>query len=238
MPWRDRLSVLEARGRHCGAPGASCDERGSIAAEPRGTVSEWLTAHGQREKLRAWLWEPLAVAALNQSPDVAAAAPFVRVLAEMFGPNAADSALVLPTTPLHEMYAEPARALHRSHAAERFASMRWRASSSSTDGAGVDIRGERIATSRVIAAVPWFDLGRLFGPAPPPHSAPFWLSRRAWSRCRSSPSISGTTAGDGRLVRRTAGTRDAVGLRQAARVRRRRVASVARFERRDAADRR
>ena len=59
--------------------------------------------------MREWLWDPLAVAALNQSPDDAAAAPFVRVLAEMFGPDAAAAALVLPTRPLHQMYAEPAR---------------------------------------------------------------------------------------------------------------------------------
>ncbi len=35
--------------------------------------------------LRELLWEPLAVAALNEALDVAAAMPFVRVLGEMFG---------------------------------------------------------------------------------------------------------------------------------------------------------
>src|SRR3954466_14729049 len=34
-----------------------------------GTVAEWLDRHGQRGRLREWLWEPLAVAALNQAPE-------------------------------------------------------------------------------------------------------------------------------------------------------------------------
>ena len=49
------------------------------------------------------------MAALNQSPKEAAAGPFIRVLAEMFGPSRADSSLVLPLKPLHEMYALPAQ---------------------------------------------------------------------------------------------------------------------------------
>jgi zeta-carotene desaturase len=43
---------------------------------------------------------------------------------------------------------------------------------------GVDIRGERIATSRVIAAVPWFDLARLFV-APPTQLAGVLASANA-----------------------------------------------------------
>jgi hypothetical protein len=35
---------------------------------------------GQTPRLSEVLWEPLAVAALNQSPHVAAAGPFVEVL--------------------------------------------------------------------------------------------------------------------------------------------------------------
>ena len=38
------------------------------------TVSEWLRAQRQTDRLCEWLWRPLAIAALNQSADVAAAA--------------------------------------------------------------------------------------------------------------------------------------------------------------------
>ena len=44
----------------------------------------------------------------------AAAAPFVRVLGELFGPRVEDSAIGLPTVPLDELYAEPAARIHRS----------------------------------------------------------------------------------------------------------------------------
>ena len=170
LPWRDRLSVLRLAGplrraRH------EWQRTGSVTAHPSGTVSEWLIAHGQGDMLRSWLWEPLAVAALNQSPSVAAAAPFVRVLAQMFGPDPHDSALVLPIRPLHEMYAEPARRFIESHGGEVRVNALARVVVEHGRVSAVDIRGERIAASRVIAAVPWFDLGRLFGAVPPPQLA-------------------------------------------------------------------
>ncbi len=167
IPWRDRLAALRLAGPLRQAR-RQLSETGSVVAEPRGTVSEWLAAHGQREKLRAWLWEPLAVAALNQSPDVAEASPFVRVLAEMFGPDASASALVLPTRPLHLMYAEPARAFIEAHGGEVRLNALARVIVEDGRVRAVDVRGDRIKTRQVIAAVPWFGLRRLFGGAPPP----------------------------------------------------------------------
>ena len=167
IPWRDRLAVVKLAGPLRQAR-RELQQKGTVSAEPRGTVSDWLVAHGQRQKLRAWLWEPLAVAALNQSPDVAAAAPFVRVLAEMFGPDPAASALVLPTRPLHHMYAEPARAFIEARGGEVRVNALARVVVEHGRVRAIDIRGGRIDTSRVIAAVPWFDLRRLFAGAPPP----------------------------------------------------------------------
>jgi zeta-carotene desaturase len=161
LPWRDRLSALRLAGPLRAA------RRGDL---PSGvTVSEWLTASRQGKKIRRLLWEPLAVAALNQPPDEAAAAPFARVLAEMFGPDASAAAIVLPTCPLHQMYAEPARdhitarrGEVRTNALARLVVERDRVSA-------VEVRGERIPAARVIAAVPWFALRQLFaGGVPPP----------------------------------------------------------------------
>lgn len=178
LPWGDRMSVLRLaaplrRARH------QLRRTGSVTAHPNGTVSEWLIAHGQRETLRSWLWEPLAVAALNQSPAVAAASPFVRVLAQMFGPDPHDSALVLPARPLHEMYAEPARRFIESRGGEVRLNALARVVVENGRVCGVDIRGARIEATRVIAAVPWFDLGRLFGAVPPPQLAPVLSSAAA-----------------------------------------------------------
>jgi hydroxysqualene dehydroxylase len=175
IPWRDRLSVLKLalplrRAR------LELERTGAVTASPDGTVSEWLIAHGQRRRLREWLWEPLAVAALNQSPAVAAASPFVRVLAHMFGPDRRDSALVLPVRPLHEMYAEPARAFIESRGGGVRVNALARVVVEDGRVSAIEIRGERIATRQVISAVPWFDLARLFSPAPPLALAPLVAS--------------------------------------------------------------
>jgi squalene-associated FAD-dependent desaturase len=168
MGWRDRLAVLGLAGPLRRAR-RELKQSGRVTADPAGTVSEWLAAHGQRGKLRTWLWEPLAVAALNQSPDQADAAPFVRVLAEMFGPDASASALVLPTRPLDQMYAEPARHFIESHGGQIRLNALGRVVVEDGSVRGVEVRGTRIQTTQVIAAVPWFDLRKLFaGTAPSP----------------------------------------------------------------------
>lgn len=51
------------------------------------TVRQWLARYGQAPRLCELLWEPLALAALNQSIDHAAAAHFAGVLQKMFGPD-------------------------------------------------------------------------------------------------------------------------------------------------------
>jgi squalene-associated FAD-dependent desaturase len=132
------------------------------------TVSQWLHAHGQSAALTEWLWEPLAVAALNQSIDEAAAAPFVRVLAEMFGPDADASALVLPNRPLHLMYAEPARAYIESRGGTVCRGTLARIAIEGSGVAGVHVRGDRIAAPAIVCAVPWFAMRSVFGSEVPP----------------------------------------------------------------------
>ena len=141
---------------------------GTVSTKPGETVSDWLENHRQGEKLRSWLWEPLAVAALNQPPDVASSQPFLRVLAEMFGRDPAAAALVLPSVPLHLMYAEPARAFITSRGGEVRTNALARLIVQDGRVAGVEVRGERIPCATVISAVPWFALRTLFGGAVPP----------------------------------------------------------------------
>jgi squalene-associated FAD-dependent desaturase len=160
LSWRDRLSVLRVAGplmkarRSGGDPVVSAFSR-------KETVDAWLTRHGQRGRLREWLWEPLAVAALNQAPAEAAAEPFVKVLAEMFGPRRSDSSLVLPLRPLHEMYALPAKRYVESKGGEVRVNSLARIRMAAGRIASVDVRGEPLPISRVVAAVPWFALGPL-----------------------------------------------------------------------------
>jgi len=157
LEWRDRLQVLRVGRALLRA------RKQRIDTGETETVAEWLTRYGQRGRLREWLWEPLAVAALNQPPSEAAAAPFLRVLAEMFGPDPTDASLGLPVKPLDEVYAVPAKQYIeardgevRTHALTRVHLNRDRV-------ARIEVRGEQIQANTVIAAVPWFSLQSLVG---------------------------------------------------------------------------
>ncbi len=166
MPWRDRVAAMKLAGPLHRAR-RELLQTGKVSAVPPGTVTEWLAAHGQRRRLRDWLWEPLAVAALNQSPDLAAAAPFVRVLAQMFGPDPTAASLVLPLKPLHQMYAEPARDFILARGGTVRLNALARVVVEHGVVRGVEVRGERIDAPHVVLAVPWFALRTVFGPGPP-----------------------------------------------------------------------
>jgi len=169
LSWRDRLSVLGMatplkNARRELLPGATVK-----AASPDETVENWLIRNGQTPRLRELLWDPLALAALNQPPAQAAAPPFARVLAEMFSDDPRAAAIALPTRPLHLMYAEPAREYIERHGG----SVRTGAAAtivlSADRGAVTAVRAgdETWQTGRVISSVPWFALAGLFDEAPP-----------------------------------------------------------------------
>jgi hydroxysqualene dehydroxylase len=163
LTWADRLAVLQMAGpikraRRELEPGAT-----TLAASPGETVEAWLVRNGQTRRIREMLWEPLALAALNQPIALAAAPLFARVLAEMFGSDSQAAAIVLPATPLHLMYAEPAR----QYLEGRGGSVLTGAPARITIGEGaspsieVHAAGERWRPDMTISAVPWFALGEL-----------------------------------------------------------------------------
>jgi predicted NAD/FAD-dependent oxidoreductase len=108
------------------------------------------------------LWEPLALAALNQSPREAGAPAFVRVLGRMFGPDRRDSAIAMPVTPLTDMYAEPARRFIEARGGVVHLSSAARVTIDEARLTGVDAGGQRVDAAFVISAVPWFALEGLF----------------------------------------------------------------------------
>ena len=168
IPWPDRWSALRLA-RPLFAARRDIAARGTVSPHPAGsTVDQWLRHHGQGPVLREWLWEPLAVAALNQQPAHAAAAPFVRILAEMFGRDPSAAAIALPVKPLHDMYAEPARAYVSARGGDVRTSALARVVVQDGRAAAVDIRGERVPVTRVVSAVPWFALRALFAHPPAP----------------------------------------------------------------------
>ena len=140
--------------------------RGSAPREDE-TVTAWLVRAGQTRRLRGWLWDPLAIAALNESPDIASARMFAAVLRELFGGRRQDASLVLPLVPLSALYAVPAR----TYLEARGSAVRLdRPARITRDGDGFTVRAgdDRWHAPWVIAAVPWHAMATLFGGGMPP----------------------------------------------------------------------
>jgi len=177
LGWRDRLAATRIRGavRDAGRP---CTGR------QNDTVRDWLLRHHQTTRLIEMLWEPLAVAALNQSIDAAAAAPFVRALADMLGDRSLDASLVFPVKPLDEMYALPARAYIEKHGGQVRTNAPATIDVSISGGAGLQVRtrAEEFRAAAVICAVPWFALPDVFIGAPEPLRPTIDAARRTGSR--------------------------------------------------------
>ncbi len=165
LSWRDRWAAV-AMGTVIRA-----ERRGVATTLPDETVAEWLTRHGQTPRVREMLWDPLALAALNQPSEVATAGPFAQVLAEMFGTrDRRAAALVLPTVPLDEMYAAPARTFIEAHGGEVRTGVTVQVVLDErrvTVVAGADA----LSGVPVVAAVPWFALPALFSGDVAPLSA-------------------------------------------------------------------
>jgi squalene-associated FAD-dependent desaturase len=165
LDWRDKLAALRMA-TPLGIARRQLAGGRNIAASPGETVDQWLVRNGQTDRLREMLWHPLALAALNQQPAVAAAPPFARVLAEMFGGDPRASAIALPTRPLHMMYAEPARTYVESRGGAVVTGVTARVSVGAA-GVTVGAGDDHWTTGAVVSAVPWFALGGLFEPCPP-----------------------------------------------------------------------
>ena len=115
LSFRDRCAVFRLASPFALARRELREPAGVRAASPGETVHSWLCRHGQTPRLRELLWEPLALAALNQSPSVAAAPTFVRILAKLIGTTPSDSGVGLPSRPLEQFYAIPARTFIESY---------------------------------------------------------------------------------------------------------------------------
>ena len=184
MPMRDRLTALNLAGPlrrlRRGAGQVERDAQGE-------TVDDWLRAHGQSSELCRWLWHPLAVAALNQAPDLAAAAPFLRVLAELFGPQPDDASIGLPAVPLDALYAVPAA---RRIEQRGGVVLMGAPATIEMDRSGRPVRvraGKRVvATRAIVSAVPWYAIARLWAGAPP---APLVSLCAAADRMACSPIV-------------------------------------------------
>src|SRR5688572_6810116 len=169
LSWSERLSVLRIGSviNPSAFAGGSAFAATPLRRDKLGvSVRAWLEQNGQAPRLCEMFWEPLALAALNQSIDQADASIFIGVLERVFGPDPAAAALVLPAVPLDELYAEPARAW----LADRGSEVRVNAPAKvALDGQrvrGIRVRDEVIEAPLVISTVPWHAFHALFDEVP------------------------------------------------------------------------
>lgn len=156
LTWRDRFALFHMREALLG----------SNPVPAARTVREWLTGLRQTETLLEMLWEPLAVAALNQSVDVASAKPFAEVLRRMFGADRSASSLGLFRKPLDEVFAVPSQAFIEARGGQVRTKTPARILTSGND-LRVLVRDEEHRVRAIVCAVPWFALRDAFPDAPP-----------------------------------------------------------------------
>jgi len=155
ISWRDRLALRGLR-RVIGRA-ASAKPPAHNGSE---NVRQWLLRHGQTPKLIELLWEPLAVAALNQSIDDASGVAFGGVVSRMFTSDRRDCALGLPRKALDDLYSNPARAFVEKAAGEVRTNAPARVA---VDGRPVvHVRDEVFEARAVVCAVAWYALPSLF----------------------------------------------------------------------------
>lgn len=150
--WRDRWSA-----RHVLTPLRAAQRRGEASREPEPheTVAVWLTRHRQTARMCEVLWEPLALAALNQSTETAAAGTFVEVLSRVLGPGRHDAAIGLPTRPLGHTFGSAASGYLAARGSRVWCHAPARLVLDGGRVAGVDVRNERVLAPVVVAALPW-----------------------------------------------------------------------------------
>ena len=241
MRWRalslgDRLSALRLATGAARRPPARRRGGRRATCRARQTVSAWLAAHGQSPRLCEWLWHPLAIAALNQSPEVAAAAPFVRVLGELFGPRPRTRRSACRRVPLDELYARAgARDIIEARGGRVLTKSPARVALDA-HGASQPACGPATTRSRRRAVVSACRGTRspASGRAARPRRSPAVAANAA--AMASSPIVTVNLWFDGpvhaRAVRRPHRRPDALGVRQERDLRRRRRAPVDRLERR------
>jgi squalene-associated FAD-dependent desaturase len=127
------------------------------------TVRQWLDQLGQPARIQRRFWDVMALATLNESPEVASADMFARVLDQAFLHTKGDSALVISKVGLSDLYTDDARKYIESRGGELIMNADVAKIEFSADKAtGVVLRnGQPIEAETIISAVPHSALRRM-----------------------------------------------------------------------------
>ena len=179
--WRDRFSALRvglALRRMNGDRGRLTDI----------TVREWLDGLGQSERMQHRFWDLIALATLNETPELASADMFARVLEEAFLHTRRDSQLVISRVGLSDLYTHDARRFIEAHGGEiRLNTEVERVEFSGNRAAALVTRdGDRLEAGTVTSAATHLALARML---PPEISARHDCFRRL-DQIKNSPIVS------------------------------------------------
>jgi len=151
------------------------------------TVAAALARVGQRGAACARFWHPLAIATLNETPEVAAAAPFAAVLRKAFFAGARAARFALARVPLSELYTTDARRTLEQAGGTVVTGAAAATLALGRDGVEALVLrdGRRVEADAVVLAVPVAALLRLV-PAPLRDAHPF----RSLAAVGTSPIVS------------------------------------------------
>lgn len=158
LSWRDRKSALGLAGPLRAARRAVAEGSDALPCLEGESVLRWLLRHGQSRRLIDMLWEPLAIAALNQPVDVAEAVTFVRILGHVFTDDPADASIGVPTCPLDEVFGTPARAYLAARGGQIRTDALARVVLAGDRVGYVDVRGTSLRAGAFVLATPWHGL--------------------------------------------------------------------------------
>jgi len=127
------------------------------------SAAQLFAAHGQSERLRLYLWEPLCVAALNTEVTLASAQVFLNVLRDSLAAGRAASDLLLPAADFSSLFPDPAARFVAAHGGTVQRETRIEAVTRHADGYRLDGRGPY---DHVILAVAPYHLPKLIAALP------------------------------------------------------------------------
>jgi squalene-associated FAD-dependent desaturase len=133
------------------------NQRNPVHAEPEPlTVAEWLDRLKQSENIKRRFWYPMALATLNESPEVASAFMMRRVLQEAFCGSVSDSAIGIAAVGLSDLYTSGAQRFIESRGGRvRTGAQAVRLVVEKQRAAAVELKdGERIEADFFISAAP------------------------------------------------------------------------------------
>jgi len=131
------------------------------------TVAQWLDGLHQSKANKDYLWNIIAIGTLNDSPAIVSAALFVKVLQSAFLGSKTDSSMVIPQEGLSGVLVDGALDFlkRRNSAIQAETSVERIEVENGVVTSVLLSSGENVSPRAVVAAVPYYDLPRVFGEA-------------------------------------------------------------------------